>query len=80
MVFLGTELFGISDVNKTIEALTNFFKSVGSPVTLQEGGIDLDKKEQILELWKRKLPAGNVYKFEAEDYDVLIDYMYGLKD
>ena len=80
IILLGKEVFGTETVDDFISELSLFFKSTGSPVRLQEAGIGIDKREEILSLWKDKMPAGNVFKFTKEDYELLIDYMYDISE
>ncbi len=73
---LGKELFGVSGVEETITKLEEFFTSVNSPIRLQQAGIGLDKKEEILNHWLEKKPKGAVYKIDDKDYEVILNSMF----
>ena len=73
---LGIELFGTSDIGETIMKLSQFFKSVESPVKMQQAGIGIEKKEEILNHWLDKKPRGMIYKIEEDDYAQLLEWMY----
>lgn len=76
IIQLGRELFGVSTVDETIEALEVYFKSLGSPVTCLEAGIDESKKEEILNLMNRNQAEGTNFKLSDKDRELLLAYMY----
>ena len=76
IIQLGQELFGLSTVDETIEALEAYFKSLGSPVKCQEEGIDISKKEEILDLMNRNKAEGLNFKFSKEERQQLLDHMF----
>lgn len=76
IIQLGKELFGVSTVDETIEALKAFFKSLGSPVNCQEAGIDLSKKDEILNLMNRNKAEGINFKLSDEDRKLLLSHMF----
>ena len=76
IIQLGRELFDVSTVDETIEALEAYFKSLGSPVKCQEEGIDISKKEEILNLMNRNKAEGLNYKFSNEERQVLLNHMF----
>ncbi len=76
IIQLGHELFGLNTADETIEALEAYFKSLGSPVKCQEEGIDISKKEEILNLMNRNKAQGMNYKFSKEEREQLLDHMF----
>ena len=76
IIQLGRELFGVRSVDETIEALEVYFKSLGSPVTCLEAGIDESKKEEILNLMNRNQAEGTNFKLSDKDRELLLAYMY----
>lgn len=76
IIQLGRELFGVSTVDETIEALESYFKSLGSPVKCQEADIDQSKKEEILNLMNRNKAGGLNHKFSNEEREVLLNHMF----
>ena len=76
LTLLGKGIFGYDNPDKVIDGLTYFFSGVGSPVNLLAAGIDISHKSEILKLWKDKKPAGNVYKFTDDEYEIIINYMF----
>lgn len=73
---LGRELFGVSTVDETIAALKAFFKSLGSPVSCREAGIDETKKEEILELMNRNRAQGMNHRLTDEERAQLLAYIF----
>lgn len=69
-------LFGNPDIDYFITKIEDFFIGIGSPVSLQDAGIQEDKRKQILNLLEEKQIAGIYHKFSQEDYRKLLDYMY----
>ncbi len=76
IIQLGKELFGVSTTDETIEALKVYFKSLGSPVTCQEAGIDEGRKEEILKLMNTNHAEGINYKFSKEERELLLAHMF----
>ena len=75
---LGGELFGCEDANGFVSGITEFFESVNCPVSLLEVGIDLSERDRIKELWIEKNIQGNAYPVTHDDYDFLLDIMFGI--
>ena len=75
IIQLGHALFGVTTVDETIEALKAFFKSLGSPVNLKEAGIDVSKKEEILNLMNRNRAQGLNYRLTDEEREELLSYI-----
>jgi len=76
IVQLGQELFGVSTVDETIEALKTFFKSLGSPVSCQDAGIERSKKEEILKLMNKNRAGGLNYRLSDDEREELLGYMF----
>ena len=76
IIQLGKELFDVSTTDETIEGLKAYFKSLGSPVTCQEAGIDELRKEEILNLMNRNQAEGINYKFSMEERELLLTHMF----
>jgi len=76
IIQLGQELFGVSTVDDTIAAFKNYFKSLGSPVSCQEAGIDESKKEEILQLMNKNKAEGINLKFSDRDRELLLSHMF----
>ena len=75
IIQLGHALFAVNTVDETIEALKAFFKSLGSPVKLKEAGIDVSKKEEILNLMNRNRAQGLNYRLTDEEREELLSYI-----
>lgn len=73
---LGRELFGVEDVDETIERLASYFSTLGSPLKCQETGIDVSKKEEILSLMNKNKAEGENFKFSDGDREELLGYMF----
>jgi alcohol dehydrogenase YqhD (iron-dependent ADH family) len=73
---LGESLFDTSDVDKTINAIENFFASLGSPVRCQEANIDSAYKQDILDLMNKNEAGGLNYKLSSADRKKILDYAF----
>ncbi len=73
---LGNELFGCEDTNSFIEGITNFFISLNCPVSLPDAGINIEKRDEIKELWIEKKVGGYSYPVTIDIYDFLLDLMF----
>ena len=76
IIQLGQELFGVSTVDKTIESLSSYFKTLGSPISCQEAGIDESKKEEILKLMNRNRAEGINFSLSETEREELLAYMF----
>ena len=76
IVKLGKNLFGVEDVDKTIDALENFFRSISSPVRLAEEGVAVKESDAIKEQLTLNHVSGNHYSLSQEDYDRITAYMF----
>ena len=72
---LGNALFNVSTVDETIEKITSFFTTLGSPVTCKEAGIENSKKTDILSLMNKNKSEGQIYKFSDEERASLMKFI-----
>ncbi|MEN8227181.1 MAG: iron-containing alcohol dehydrogenase [Bacteroidota bacterium] len=75
IIKLGKELFGTSSVDETIKELEIFFSSLGSPLKLENAGIDDQKREVILELMNRNLAQGIHHKLSDSEREEVLSYV-----
>ncbi len=75
IIELGKALFNVSNVDETIENLTSFFITLGSPVTCKEAGIDDSKKADILSLMNKNKEEGLNYKFSDAERELVLKYI-----
>ncbi len=73
---LGKALFDLNSVDETIEALEEFFQSLGSPITCREAGIGESNKEEILNLMNKNQAEGLNFKFSEEEREQLLEHMF----
>ncbi len=73
---LGKAVFGVDSPEETILKFEDFFRSIESPVRLQEAGIkEKDRDELETTMIKNKV-NGMHHKLEKEDVEKIIDLMY----
>lgn len=72
---LGQGLFGITDMEETIQKLEAFFSSLGSPIRITETGIDTSKKEEILNQMNKNKVSGMHHALNDEDRTRLVEMM-----
>jgi alcohol dehydrogenase YqhD (iron-dependent ADH family) len=72
---LGEGLFNTSDLTETIEKLEAFFHSLGAPTRITEAGIDISKKEEILQQMNKNQVSGMVHPLNDEDRKRLVELM-----
>ncbi len=72
---LGEHLYNETDIDELIKRLEDFFSSMGSPVSLQEIGIEQKNKNEILELMDANKVTGKHYILNHEDREKILDYM-----
>ena len=72
---LGKALFNVSTVDETIDNLTSFFITLGSPVTCKDAGIDDSKKAEILSLMNKNNTEGQNFKISDAERKSVIDYI-----
>jgi len=68
-------IFDTEDIDSFISELEKFFKSIQSPVTLQEAGIKYDKKNEIINILRKNNASGFFHTFN--DYEILTELMFG---
>ncbi len=73
---LGKNVYGTTGVDETIDALEDFFRKLGSPVRMQEAGIDADKRQLIIDTMVKNKAGGNHFKLNQEDITAMVDLMY----
>lgn len=76
IALLFKELFNEDNIDKGIEKLEDFFKSINCPVRLSEINIDKSiKKNEIFNALKVGMAGGSVYELSENDYNLLIELM-----
>lgn len=70
---LGKNIFGTTSANETIEAFKQFFKSIGSPITLTEVGVKQADFEKIIGVLAKNNATGNNIKMQIEDYQHILN-------
>jgi alcohol dehydrogenase YqhD (iron-dependent ADH family) len=76
IIQLGQELFGVKTVEDTIESLKSYFRSLGSPVTCQEAGIEESKKAEILALMNKNRAQGTHYDLSDDERELLLSHIF----
>ncbi len=74
---LGEHLYGESDADIVIAYLEKFFRSLNSPVRLQETGIEPVQKNEILELMNMNMASGQHLLLNNDDRLKILDLMFG---
>ena len=74
----GKSIFGVNDADQTIGMIEDFFKSIGSPVRLQEAGIEEKNKALILSTMIKNKVNGSHHKLSADDLELLTEFMFHL--
>lgn len=67
-------LFNTEDINLFISKMENFFNSINSPVYLQDAGIAIEKKQDIINLLTKNKASG--YNYQFDEYEKLVELMY----
>ena len=68
-------LFNETDIDSGILRLEGFFRSIGSPVTLTEAGLNADKGKEILELMNIQSSTGRNILLDDRDREEIVNYM-----
>ena len=76
IVKLGLNLFGVDGVDETIAHLADFFRSVLSPVSLVEEGIDIQKAAEINDQLAYNKVSGVHFNLSSEDLSHITNYMF----
>lgn len=74
---LGTKLFGSYDNDETIHKLESFFKSIDSPIRLQDIGLNEEHAPEIVQLMNQNKVKGYVHDLSDDDHKRIVDYMLG---
>jgi alcohol dehydrogenase YqhD (iron-dependent ADH family) len=72
---LGKALFGTDSAEKCILELENFFKSIKSPIRLQDIGIEPGKEDEIVSLMTKNKVNGANHKLTDPDYEKIVEFM-----
>jgi alcohol dehydrogenase YqhD (iron-dependent ADH family) len=72
---LGEHLFNDPDINSAINKLEAFFRSIGSPVNMDEAGLDNEKAGEILKLMNVQRASGRNYILNNDDREEIVNYM-----
>lgn len=73
---LGRQLWDTYSADETIIKLEEFFRSINSPVRLQEVGIEKGKRDEIVSLMTQNQVSGINHELNAEDHGKLVDLMF----
>lgn len=73
---LGKNIFGTDNVDDTITSLEKYFKNLGSPVRLEDAGVSIDKKQELVETMKANKVGGAHHQFSFDDMEKLVELMY----
>lgn len=72
---LGEALFQTTDVDQTIDKLTQFFISLGSPTSLSDIGIGEKHHQAIVQQYNKNKVSGMNHALSNEDHKILVKYM-----
>ncbi len=72
---LGVHLFNDPDVDAAINKLEAFFRSIGSPVDMEEAGLSDNKGIEILNLMNIQRASGRHYILNNNDREGILNYM-----
>lgn len=67
------KLFGTEKIEDGTSKLKQFFKMLGCPVTLNDAGIDISCKKDILEVMIKNRASGMTHDLTKEDYKKIVD-------
>ena len=73
---LGNAVFGVNDADETIKEFGKLFKKIGSPIRLEDVGIDVSKKDEILARMIKNKVNGMHHKLESKDIEGILELMY----
>ncbi len=73
---LGELVFDTSDADIMIKKFEEFFVSINSPIRLQEIGLNLENKKEIIELMKKNKVSGMYHKITEAEVDAVVELMY----
>ena len=72
---LGTNLFGAQTVEETIAGFKDFFRKIGSPVTLSELGVGREQRQAIINQMNKNKVSGMHYPLSETDREALVSLM-----
>lgn len=75
---LGKAVFDVDSSEETIVKFEDFFRSIESPVRLQEAGIKENDRDELETTMVRNKVNGMHHKLEKEDVEKIIDLMYAV--
>jgi hypothetical protein len=76
LALLFDNIFSSPDIDNGIFRLEEFFSGLGCPVRLQQAGIDVSRKAEILALMKKNKVARFYHMLDDDDYDLILDRMF----
>lgn len=75
IIYLGKEWFNVRSTNQTIDKLQTFFSSIQCPVSIEELKLNINQKEQFLNLLFKNKPSGMFHKLNKPKLRKLVEYM-----
>ena len=75
IVKMGKNLFGVETVEDSISSLADFFRKIGSPVSLQEVNISNDKSDDIVVQLTANGVSGVHHSLDSADHQSLVELM-----
>lgn len=73
---LGEELFGSSDPDQISQRLSDFFAGLGSPVKCAEVGINIESKNEILQLLNQNKAEGLHYHLTDAEREMILELCF----
>jgi alcohol dehydrogenase YqhD (iron-dependent ADH family) len=73
---LGRNLFNANSVDETILFFENYLKSIETPIRMNEIGLGIEKKAEILATMESCKVNGSHLKLEREDVEKMVEFMY----
>lgn len=74
--FLAQRVFGSNDPGVFISGMEDFFKTIGTPIRMDESGIDIQTKESIIENLKLNKVRGAFFPMDEEAYKGILEEMW----
>lgn len=73
---LGNNLFNVKTIDETISSFEQYLKSIESPIRINEIGLGIEKKNEIIDTMNHCKVNGSNLKLEMEDVEKIVDFMY----
>jgi alcohol dehydrogenase YqhD (iron-dependent ADH family) len=73
---LGMNLFNVKSAEETILAFEKYLKTIESPIRMNEIGLGIEKKSEILATMESCKVNGSHLKLEKEDVEKIVEFMY----